>query len=141
MDKGHIACANYPPSDYRLPRFPSLCWPPHNCVLYSVYDSWRFTLIWTLTLFSAFHLGAVAIALLMQIGKPRSVWKYLVAIPILYAAVSGVEALVAGSVVGSILGAVYTAACYKMSTWIPFIWGLINVLILIVSSFTIQGGL
>ncbi|KAI0862661.1 integral membrane protein [Xylaria cubensis] len=133
-------CFNYPPPDYHTPRFPSLCWPD-NCVIYTVYDSWRFTLIWTLILFTAFHLSATAIALLMQVGKPRSRWKYLVAVPIVYAVVSGVEAFVAGSVVGSILGAVYISACYKMSTWIPFIWGLINVLILIISSFTIQGGL
>ncbi|KAI0455423.1 integral membrane protein [Xylaria acuta] len=133
-------CFNYPPPDYHPPRFPSLCWP-NTCIIYTVYDSWRFTLIWTLILFTAFHLGATAIALLMQVGKPPSRWKYLVAVPIVYAIVAGVEALVAGSVVGSILGAVYIAACYKMSTWIPFIWGLINVLILIISSFTIQGGL
>ncbi|KAI1822304.1 integral membrane protein [Xylaria intraflava] len=134
-------CSDYPPSDYRVPRFPSLCWPPHSCLLYTVYDSWRFTLLWTLIIFTVFHLGATAIALLVQVGKPRSIWKYLVAIPIAYAIVAGVEALVAGSVVGSILGAVYTVACYKLSTWIPFIWGFINVLILIISSFTIQGGL
>lgn len=134
-------CTNYPPPDHHLPRFPALCWPPHACVIYSVYDSWRFTLTWTLILFIAFHLSATAIALLMQVGKPRSIWKYLVAIPIVYTVIAGVEALVTGSVVGSILGAVYMAACYNMSTWIPFIWGLINVLILIISSFTIQGGL
>ncbi|KAI2642666.1 integral membrane protein [Xylaria nigripes] len=134
-------CLDYPPSDYHVPQFPSLCWPPHSCLIYTVYDSWRFTLIWTLILFTVFHLGATAIALLVQVGKPRSTWKYLVVIPIVYAIVAGSEALVAGSVVGSILGAMYTVACYKMSTWIPFIWGLINVLILIISSFTIQGSL
>lgn len=134
-------CTNYPPPDHHLPRFPALCWPPHACVIYSVYDSWRFTLVWTLILFIAFHLSATAIALLMQVGKPRSIWKYLIAIPIVYTVIAGVEALVTGSVVGSILGAVYMTACYNMSTWIPFIWGLINVLILIISSFTIQGGL
>ncbi|KAI1742236.1 hypothetical protein F4680DRAFT_44608 [Xylaria scruposa] len=93
-------CFNYPPPDYHTPRFPSLCWPD-DCVIYTVYDSWRFTLIWTLILFTAFHLSATAIALLMQVGKPRSRWKYLVAVPIVYAIVAGVEAFVAGSVVGS----------------------------------------
>lgn len=134
-------CADYPPSNYYTPPFPSLYWPPHTYVIYTVYESWRFTLIWTLLLFTGFHLSAAAIALLMQVGKPRSIWKYLVAVPIVYAVVAGAEALVAGSVVGSVVGAVYTAACYKMSTWIPFIWGFINVLILIISSFSIRGGL
>jgi hypothetical protein len=39
------------------------------------------------------------------------------------------------------IGAVYIAGKVAMSTWIPFIWGWINVLVIIVSSFTIQGGL
>ena len=96
------SCLNYPPANYRVPRFPSLCWPPHTCVLYTVQGSWRFTLIWTLILFIAFHLGATAISLLMQVGKPRSIWKYLLAIPIVYTVVAGVEALVVGSIVGSV---------------------------------------
>ncbi|KAI1331244.1 hypothetical protein F5Y16DRAFT_395682 [Xylariaceae sp. FL0255] len=86
--------ADYPPADYEVPRFPALCWPPWNCALFSVYESWRFTLLWTVILFTAFHLSAVAIALLMQIGKPKSRWKYLGVIPILYAIVAGVEAFV-----------------------------------------------
>jgi len=39
------------------------------------------------------------------------------------------------------LAAVYNAGYYSMSTWVPLLWGLINVLVLIISSFTIQGGL
>lgn len=39
------------------------------------------------------------------------------------------------------LGAIYRAGDLKMSTWIPFIWALIHVLVLILSSFSIQGGL
>lgn len=36
------------------------------------------------------------------------------------------------------LGAVYNAGYFQMSTWIPFIWSLISVLILVLASFTIQ---
>ncbi|KAI0143560.1 integral membrane protein [Xylariaceae sp. FL1272] len=137
-----INCNNYPPEGYHVNhRFPSICWPPHACNLYSVYQSWRFTLLWTMIFFSAFHLGATAIALVMQIGKPKSIWTYLVAIPVIYVVVAGIEALVVGSITGSILGAIYQAGCYEMSTWIPFVWGIINTLVLIVSSFTIQGAL
>jgi hypothetical protein len=39
------------------------------------------------------------------------------------------------------LGAVYIAGYFQMSTWIPFVWALINVFVLILSSFSIQGGL
>ena len=39
------------------------------------------------------------------------------------------------------LGAVYNAGYFRMSTWIPFVWALVNVLVLILSSFSIQGGL
>ena len=39
------------------------------------------------------------------------------------------------------VGAVYTSGSFWMSTWIPFIWGWANVLVLIISSFSIQGGL
>ncbi|KAI1777608.1 hypothetical protein F4818DRAFT_407240 [Hypoxylon cercidicola] len=136
-------CPNYPPDDYHSLPFPSLCWPPQNeyCSLYSVRDSWRFTLLWTLILFALFHMGTTGIALSMQIGKPRSPWKYLWIVPIVYAVVAGAEALFTGSIVGLVLGAVYVSGCYEMPTWIPFIWGWINVIVLIVSSFTIQGGL
>ncbi|KAI1769029.1 hypothetical protein GGR53DRAFT_475448 [Hypoxylon sp. FL1150] len=136
-------CLNYPPDDYRSPPFPSLCWPPQNpyCSLYTVWDSWKFTLLWTLILFALFHMGSTGIALSMQIGKPRSAWKYLWIVPIVYAVVAGAEALFTGTIVGLVLGAVYISGCYEMPTWIPFIWGWINVIVLIVSSFTMQGGL
>ena len=39
------------------------------------------------------------------------------------------------------LGAVYNAGGFRMSTWIPFVWSIISVLVLILSSFSIQGGL
>lgn len=39
------------------------------------------------------------------------------------------------------IGGVYNAGYFRMSTWIPFVWALINTLVLILSSFAIQGGL
>lgn len=68
-------------------------------------------------------------------------WKLVWIAPIVYAFIGGLEAVIAGSVVGGLLGAVYQAGYFKMSTWIPFVWGLINVLVLILSSFAIHGGL
>lgn len=39
------------------------------------------------------------------------------------------------------LGGIYKAGSFRMSTWIPLTWGIINALVLILSSFAIQGGL
>lgn len=132
-----------PPPDYSAPRFPSLLWPPDDCnhALYNLWDSWRFTLLWTVILYAIFHMGAAAIALLMQTGKRPATWKYLWTVPILYALAAGVEALFAGTITGVVVGAVYLNGNFVLSTWIPFIWGWINVLVLVISSFTIQGGL
>jgi len=105
--------------------------------LYYSNDIWRFTLFWTLIIFQAFHLAASGYAVVVQWKN----WKFMWLVPIVYLIVGGVEALLAGSVVGLILGAAYDAGDFRMSTWIPFIWALINVLVLILSSFAIQAGL
>ncbi|KAM7223735.1 hypothetical protein V8F06_000751 [Rhypophila decipiens] len=134
---------NDAPPGYVTPPFPSLFWEPSNVKwnLYYLGDIWRFTLLWTLILFGLFHLGAAGTALLMQLGRRKSNWKFLWTVPLLYALVAGVEAIMAGSVVGLVVGATYIAGHFTMSTWIPFVWGWVNVLILIVSSFRISGGL
>ncbi|KAK1828472.1 hypothetical protein QBC39DRAFT_416957 [Podospora conica] len=131
------------PPGYTTPPFPSLHIPLQDpeFSLYTVRDIWRFTLLWTLILFGLFHLGAAGLALLMQTGKRRVNWKYLGVVPLAYGIVAGAEALMAGSIVGLIVGASYVAGKFTMSTWIPFVWGWVNLLVLIVSSFTIQGGL
>lgn len=150
-----------PLAPYIAPDFPSLFWPPHKSTvkLEELDEMWKFTLFWTLILYGLFHLGAVGVAVLMQVGKRRSNWTYLWVVPLVYAFIAGAEALVAGSLVGLMfvslpnqppfrclltsnsVGAVYLAGGFTMSTWIPFVWGWVNVLVLIVSSFRIQGGL
>ena len=153
---------NPAPLDYATPPFPSLYWPykakPGVAnYLYYADDIWRHTILWTLILYAVFHLTVAAFAVLMQLGKGKRAWQYVWIIPLVYTLIAGVEALLAGSIVGLMsvsllnvygpkltdpsLGAVYNAGYFKMSTWLPFIWSLINVLVLIVSSFSIQGGL
>jgi len=94
----------HPPPEYTTPPFPSLPWPPQEASesyrLYYLTDIWRFTLLWTVIIYGLFHLGAAAIALLMQVGRRKSNWKFLWMVPLVYAFVAGVEALMAGSVVG-----------------------------------------
>lgn len=70
-------------------------------MLYHLEDMWRFTLIWTFVMYACFHWAAIGIALIVQIGKKKTNWKYLWTVPIIYSAIAAVEALVAGSVTGA----------------------------------------
>ncbi|KAL2000987.1 hypothetical protein VTN02DRAFT_2365 [Thermoascus thermophilus] len=136
---------NRVPADYHVPPFPSLYDPVRARTsgdgeayyLYYTSDIWRFTLYWTLILFGGVHLAAAACAVVMQWRNWRVVWPT----PLVFGVVGGLEALLAGSVVGLVLGAVYEAGNFMMSTWIPLIWAGVNVLVLILSSFPTQGGL
>jgi hypothetical protein len=97
-------------STYTAPAFPSLYWPPqaYSYTLVNLSDIWKFTLIWTVIIYAIFHLGVAAIALAMQIGKPRSNWKYLWIVPVTYTLIAGSQALFAGSIVGLML-----VTCYE----------------------------
>lgn len=151
--------------NYTVPPFPALGWPPQDPTrqLRSLPEMWRFTLLWTLAIYAIFHLSAASIAIIMHTGKTTSDWKYLCMVPLVYTFVAGVEALIAGSVTGAMfacprslplyvgrrcmltqsnrVGTLYLIGNYQMSTWVPFVWAWINVLVLIISSFSIQGGL
>lgn len=137
--------------------------------LYYATDMWRFTLYWTLITIGVAHILVAMWAVLMQYysamqkkkwlrspgaskltPKNRKLtgqnpvaqttrWVWLV--PVVYLGIGGMEALLSGSIVGLILGAVYDAGYFKMSTWTPLFWGIINLLVLILSSFRVQGGL
>ncbi|PGH08923.1 hypothetical protein GX51_00980 [Blastomyces parvus] len=130
------------PLGYKTPPFPSLYVTSgfyHEGVEYLYYtsDIWRFTLFWTLLFYLGAHLAVALCAVVMQWRS----WKIVWAVLLTYILIAGLEGLLAGSVTGLILGAVYEAGNYKMSTWLPFSWAALNTLVLILSSFSIQGGL
>ncbi|KAM3512927.1 hypothetical protein MY11210_003410 [Beauveria gryllotalpidicola] len=136
-----------PPPNYKTPPFPSL--NVHTLsdetsnkiyTLYRIGDIWRFTVVWTVIVYALFHMGAVMVAFMTHGFKRRS-WKLLWLAPIVYLSVAGLAAVLSGSIVGLVVGAVYRSGSYEMNTWIPCIWGFICLLILIISSFTIQGAL
>jgi hypothetical protein len=136
-----------PPPGYRPPRFPSLNvktladrTPEREHTLYYISDVVRFTILWTLIIYGVFHLGAVFVAMTVH-SWTKSSWRLLWVVPIVYLLTAGLEGVFAGSLVGVVLGGVYKLGSYEMSTWIPCVWGAISVLVLIISSFSIQGGL
>ncbi|MCJ1270670.1 hypothetical protein MMC22_010567 [Lobaria immixta] len=88
------------PDGYETPRFPGLY--SFQAVfrnpqyLYHARDIWRFTLYWTIIIYEGFHVAASGYAVAVQWRN----WKMMWMIPPLYMFVAGVEAVLAGSVVG-----------------------------------------
>jgi hypothetical protein len=137
--------------------------------LYYLSDIYRYTVYWSLITIESAHFCVASWAVLMQFTSAKQRRRYLASpagqrlsaknrrllgekpvgetirwvwtIPLVYMVTGGLEALLGGSVVGLVLGAVYNAGYFRMSTWTPLLWGVINMLILVVSSFRIQGGL
>lgn len=92
---------NRVPINYQTPAFPSLYdpFPRPNAAVYYLYytrDIWRFTLYWTLIFYLSSHLSVAAWALAMQ-GRS---WRICIAIPLVYGIIAGLEALLAGSIIG-----------------------------------------
>ena len=98
-----------PPEGYSTPSFPSLnietLWDDtenRRYTLYYIRDVWRFTTTWTLIIYLFFHLAAVSIAMFTH-GWTKASWKYIWVVPVSYLVVAGVEAFIAGSLVGVLL--------------------------------------
>lgn len=88
-------------TNHTSPNFPGLYWPisvlpGEPQYLYQVKDVWLFTLFWTLIVFEGCHIAASGYAFAVQ---PRN-WKIMVGVVALYTILAGIEALMAGSVVG-----------------------------------------
>ncbi|KAK4934103.1 hypothetical protein LTR66_015725 [Elasticomyces elasticus] len=113
--------------------------------LYSLHDIWRFTLYWTLITVLAAHFLVSLVAVISQFvtaysrhrflrsqeGKkltPKNrklfgekplqecaTWVWLV--PLIYLTIGGLEALLGGSIVGLVLGAVYNSGYFRMRSW------------------------
>ncbi|OQE20602.1 hypothetical protein PENSTE_c013G09393 [Penicillium steckii] len=133
---------NRVPINYNVPSFPSLYdpLPSHGKEAYYLYyttDIWRFTLYWTLVFYCASHLTVAGCTVLTHARN----WSVIWLVPLFYIVVAGLEGLLAGSIVGLVLGAVYQAGNFRMSTWLPMVWGGVNVMVLVVTSFPMQGGL
>ena len=92
---------NRVPINYETPSFPSLYNPlvaPFDRAYYLYYtdDIWRFTLYWTLIFYAATHLTVAGCAVLVH----RRKWSVIWVVPLVYTIVAGLEAFLAGSIVG-----------------------------------------
>ena len=91
------------PPDYEPPPFPSLYWPfpvsgSQTAYLYDARPMWRFTLYWTLICVTTVHMTAAGYACIIQYRN----WKVIWVVPIIYLIIGGLEALIAGNVVGGL---------------------------------------
>lgn len=128
------------PIGYVVPRFPSLYWPVGSSKqqyemsnLYYTYDIWRFTVIWTIIMFVAFHLAAACWASLMKRGV-----KSALLISTAYIVIGGIEGIVSGSIVGLIITGVYRAGLCSVSTWIPLCWAVVQILWIVFTSYSMM---
>ncbi|KAI9283069.1 hypothetical protein BC943DRAFT_343960 [Umbelopsis sp. AD052] len=63
-------------------------------------------------------------------------WYMLVLIPLVFVLAGCLSSFIIGSVVGVVLSIIYNAGFFVMSTWIPFLWALIQVLIVVIGSYS-----
>lgn len=89
------------PHGYQTPSFPSLYLvittnSGEAQYLYYVIDVWRFTLLWTLLIYGACHVAVSLYALVVQ----WRCWRIMWTVPLIYVLWGGLEAVMAGSIVG-----------------------------------------
>ena len=93
--------SNRVPINYQVPPFPSLyeIFPAGHAkahYLYYIQDIWRFTVYWTLILYAITHLSVAVWAVAMQCRN----WKICWIVPLIYAVIGSLEALITGSIIG-----------------------------------------
>ena len=89
------------PDSYTSPPFPSLYWFVNGKAdepryLYRLSDIWRFTLFWTIIIYELCHIAASGYAVVVQWRN----WKVMWIVPLVYMITAGIEAVLAGTVVG-----------------------------------------
>ncbi|KZT53395.1 hypothetical protein CALCODRAFT_51664 [Calocera cornea HHB12733] len=135
-----------PPLGYVTPTFPCLYNPraeftrqnssalvPGTCYLYYSNDVWRFTLYWTLICYSITFLLTGTWAFI--VFSKKSVLLAAV-IPLTFGFFACLVALIGASIIGFVLAAVYSVGYFSMSTWVPFLWALVQTMVAIMGSYS-----
>ncbi|KAI7883267.1 hypothetical protein K492DRAFT_215270 [Lichtheimia hyalospora FSU 10163] len=109
------------------PPWPSLYWPfssdfvPINLIADVPHSLYYLNGIWAFLMFA----------------KTRTLrWYTLVMIPIIFVVGGALASFMIGSIMGVALAFVYNAGFFVMSTWIPFLWALIQILVVLVGSYS-----
>jgi len=135
-----------PPAGYVSPSFPCLYNPraeftrvnsstlvPGTCYLYYSNDVWRFTLYWTLICYSITFLLTGTWAFI--VFSKKSVLLAAL-IPLSFGFFAGLFGLIGSSIIGFVLAAVYSVGYFSMSTWVPFLWALVQTMVAIMGSYS-----
>ncbi|KAI9471995.1 MAG: hypothetical protein EXX96DRAFT_597152 [Benjaminiella poitrasii] len=73
----------------------------------------------------------------IMLTKSRTLkWYISILIPFIFVVGGSVASFVIGSIMGVALAFVYNAGFFVMSTWIPFLWSLIHILVVVVGSYS-----
>jgi hypothetical protein len=56
----------------------------------------------------------------------------------LYIGIAGIEAIVSGTIVGLIITGVYRAGLCSVSTWIPLVWAVVQILWMVFTSYSMM---
>ncbi|ODQ65458.1 hypothetical protein NADFUDRAFT_25637, partial [Nadsonia fulvescens var. elongata DSM 6958] len=132
---------NSVPIGYETPIFPSLYWPYGSntftaSYLFYISDIWRFTVLWTIILYTVFHFCAGLWAAIMHRKVIGGVW-----IVIVYVLLGAIQAIISGSCVGLLVGYIYSSGLFNMSTWIPLVWAVIQILFMVMNSYTMSSAI
>lgn len=115
------------PVGYKPPSFPSLYWPIGENVslhvIYYVSDIWKFTLYWSLIFNFGFYAIAGLWASISHKKQAGGLW-----ILVLYCTYGGVQGVASGTITGFLIGSIYLAGLFSMSTWIPFCCAVVQIL-------------
>ncbi|GAA95258.1 uncharacterized protein L969DRAFT_294229 [Mixia osmundae IAM 14324] len=126
------------PDGYVIPRWPALYDPSKPGVyLYYPYTIWRFTVYWTLLLSgTVFLVSGITAFLFIGRGKSGRQLMAVIAIPVAFVLFGMITMFVSATIVGFALAALYTAGFLRMSTWVPFLWALTQILVVTISSYS-----
>lgn len=131
------------PVGYVAPEFPALVWPSSpgysHAFLYSAQAAWWFTAAWATLLSGGVH----ALAGLWLLGTHwragrRGRLVLVAAGFVLWGALTG---FLAGSLLGVLIGTLYDAAQFRLTPWVPFVWGVNVVVYAVLSSYSFYVGI